>query len=102
MTNQSGLDCDVYNSKAYGNESEMAYKEDWIQYSLDLPMNDSAGGKGQYCSSNPIILSRVIEKATKTTLPKFAEQTLFKDLGIKNYDGLIEHMVNELLKEKIE
>ncbi len=86
LTNQSGLDCDVYNANATGNESIMAYEKDWIQYSLDLPMNDSAGGKGQYCSSNPIILGRIIEKATKTYLPEFAKQTLFKDLGIKNFE----------------
>lgn len=86
LTNQSGLDCDVYNPKAFGNESEMAYKPDWIQYSLDLPMNDIAGEIGQYCSSNPIIMGRIIEKATKMPLPKFAEQTLFKDLSIKNYE----------------
>ena len=86
LTNQSGLDCDIYNPKAFGNESEMAYQNDWIQYSLDLPMNDSAGGIGQYCSSNPIILGRIVEKATKMTLPEFANQTLFKDIGIKNFD----------------
>lgn len=86
LTNQSGLDCDIYNPKATGNESIMAYEKDWIQYSLDLPMLDSAGGIGQYCSSNPIILGRIIEKATKITLPEFAKQTLFKDLGIKKFD----------------
>ncbi len=86
LTNQSGLDCDVYNSKAIGNESTMAYEQDWIQYSLDLPMKDSAGGIGQYCSSNPIILGRIIEIATKMTLPEFAQQTLFKDLGIRNFE----------------
>ncbi|MDI9312679.1 MAG: serine hydrolase [Limnohabitans sp.] len=85
LTNQSGLDCDVYNPKAVGNESIMAYENDWIQYSLDLPMKDSAGGIGQYCSSNPIILGRIIEKATKMTVPEFARQTLFKDLGINNF-----------------
>lgn len=85
LANRSGLDCDVYNPKAFGNESEMAYKDDWIQYSLDLPMNYKAGEMGQYCSSNPIIMGRIIEKATKLPLPKFAEQTLFKDLGIKKY-----------------
>jgi CubicO group peptidase (beta-lactamase class C family) len=85
LTNQSGLDCDVYNAKAVGNESIMAYEKDWIQYSLDLPMIDSAGGIGQYCSSNPIILGRILEKSTKMTLPDFAKQTLFKDLGIKKF-----------------
>jgi CubicO group peptidase (beta-lactamase class C family) len=86
LTNQSGLDCDVYNPKASGNESIMAYQKDWIQYSLDLPMVDSAGGKGQYCSSNPIIMGRIIEKATNMTLPDFAKQTLFKDIGIKHFE----------------
>jgi CubicO group peptidase (beta-lactamase class C family) len=86
MTNQSGLDCDVYNSKAAGDENTMAYKADWIQYSLDLPMNDKPGGMGQYCSSNPIILGRIIEKTTKMPLPAFASQTIFKDLGINNFE----------------
>ena len=86
LTNQSGLDCDTYNPKAVGNESIMAYEKDWIQYSLDLPMVDSAGGIGQYCSSNPIVLGRIIEKATKMTLPEFATQTLFKGIGIKDFD----------------
>jgi CubicO group peptidase (beta-lactamase class C family) len=85
LTNQSGLDCDASNPNAVGNESTMSYKEDWIQYSLDLPMVDSPGGRGMYCSSNPLILGRIIEKATKQTLPEFAKQTLFKDLGIKNF-----------------
>ncbi|NNV54120.1 serine hydrolase domain-containing protein [Limnovirga soli] len=86
LTNKSGLDCDVYNPKAVGNESQMAYENDWIQYSLDLPMVDSPGGIGQYCSSNPIIMGRIIEKATKMTLPGFAAQTLFKDIGIKHFE----------------
>jgi CubicO group peptidase (beta-lactamase class C family) len=86
LTNQSGLDCDASNPKAAGNENEMSYKPDWIQYSLDLPMADSAGGRGMYCSSNPLLLGRIIEKATKQALPEFAKQTLFKDLGIKNFN----------------
>lgn len=85
LTNQSGLDCDASNPKAVGNESSMSHEKDWIQYSLDLPMIDSPGGRGMYCSSNPLILGRIIEKATKQTLPEFAKQTLFKDLGVKNF-----------------
>jgi CubicO group peptidase (beta-lactamase class C family) len=86
LTNQSGLDCDIYNPKAVGNESIMAHENDWIQYSLDLPMKDTPGGIGQYCSSNPLILGRIIEKATKMTIPEFATQTLFKGLGINNFE----------------
>jgi CubicO group peptidase (beta-lactamase class C family) len=85
LTNQSGLDCDISNPKSEGNETEMSNSTDWVQYTLDLPMVDVPGGKGMYCSGNPIILGRIIEKATKITLPEFAKQTLFKDIGIKNF-----------------
>lgn len=85
LTNQSGLDCDVSNPKSEGNETTMNSSPDWIQYTLDLPMIDVPGGKGMYCSGNPIILGRIIEKTTKMPLPEFAKQTLFKDIGIKNF-----------------
>ncbi|TDW47975.1 CubicO group peptidase (beta-lactamase class C family) [Flavobacterium sp. 270] len=85
LTNQSGLDCDVSNPKSEGNETTMNNSQDWIQFTLDLPMVDVPGGKGMYCSGNPITMGRIIEKATKMPLPEFAKQTLFKDLGIKNF-----------------
>jgi len=85
LTNQSGLDCDVSNPKAEGNETAMNYSDDWVQFTLDLPMVDVPGGKGMYCSGNPITLGKIIERATKMPLPEFAKQTLFKDLGIKNF-----------------
>ncbi|KUJ63531.1 hypothetical protein AR687_02255 [Flavobacteriaceae bacterium CRH] len=85
LTNESGLDCDVSNPKAEGNETAMNNSDDWIQYTLDLPMISTPGGNGMYCSGNPIIMGRIIERATKMTLPDFAKQTLFKDLGIKNF-----------------
>ncbi len=85
LTNQSGLDCDVSNPKAEGNETAMNNSDDWVQFTLDLPMVDVPGGKGMYCSGNPITLGKIIERATKMPLPEFAKQTLFKDLGIKNF-----------------
>ena len=85
LTNQSGLDCDVSNQKSVGNETTMNNTDDWVKFTLDLPMSDSAGGKGMYCSGNPITLGRIIEKATKQTLPEFAKQNLFNPLGINNY-----------------
>jgi CubicO group peptidase (beta-lactamase class C family) len=85
LTNQSGLDCDVSNPKSEGNETTMNNSDDWIQFTLDLPMIDVPNGRGMYCSGNPITLGRIIEKATKMTLPDFAKQTLFKDISIKNF-----------------
>lgn len=85
LTNQSGLDCDVSNPNSVGNETTMNNADDWVKFTLDLPMVDSAGGKGMYCSGNPITLGKIIEKATKQTLPEFAEQNLFNPLGIKKF-----------------
>ncbi|MNF92299.1 Beta-lactamase [compost metagenome] len=63
----------------------MNYSDDWVKFTLDLPMVDVPGGRGMYCSGNPITLGKIVEKATKMTLPDFAKETLFKDIGIKNF-----------------
>jgi CubicO group peptidase (beta-lactamase class C family) len=85
LTNQSGLDCDVSNEKSAGNETEMSNSNDWIKFTLDLPMVDTPGGRGQYCSGNPITLGRIIEKATNQPLPEFAKKNLLGPLGITNF-----------------
>lgn len=85
LANQSGLDCDVSNDKSEGNETAMDYSDDWVKFTLDLPMIDTPGGKGMYCSGNPITLGRIVEKTTKQSLPVFAKTTLFNPLGIDNF-----------------
>ena len=86
LSNQSGLDCDISNSQAVGSETQMDYSVDWVKYTLDLPMSDVPGGKGMYCSGNPITVGRIIEKQTKLPLAEFARQTLFSPLGITQFD----------------
>jgi CubicO group peptidase (beta-lactamase class C family) len=85
LANASGLDCDISNEKSEGNEVRMDYSDDWVKFTLDLPMIDTPGGKGMYCSGNPITIGRIIEKATKKPLAQFADATLFKPLGIVSY-----------------
>lgn len=85
LTNQTGLDCDVANSKSEGNETVMSNSDDWVKFTLDLPMVDTPGGRGMYCSGNPIMLGRIIEKTTKQPLPEFAKTNLFAPLGITNF-----------------
>ena len=85
LTNQTGLDCDITNEKAAGDETKMHNSDDWVKFSLDLPMIDTPGGKGMYCSGNSIILGRIIEKKAKQPLPEFARQTLFAPLGITKF-----------------
>ncbi|WP_297332269.1 serine hydrolase [Flavobacterium sp.] len=85
LTNQSGLDCDISNDSAAGNETAMGQSDDWVKYTLQLPMSDVPGGKGMYCSGNPIILGRIIEKSSAMPLSKFAERYLFGPLGVKDF-----------------
>ena len=85
LTNQTGLDCDITNVKSVGNETKMYESNDWVKFSLDLPMIDTPGGKGMYCTGNSIVLGRIIEKQTKQSLHDFAVQTLFGPLGITKF-----------------
>ena len=85
LTQQTGLDCDISNPKSEGNETTMDYSDDWIRFTLDLPMIDTPGGKGMYCSGNPVTLGRIVEKATNMPLLYFATKNLFEPLGFKNY-----------------
>lgn len=85
LTNQSGLDCDISNDKSDGNETKMSNSNDWVKFTLDLPMTDTPGGKGMYCSGNVVTLGRIIEKTTKKPLPRFAKEILFAPLGITRF-----------------
>jgi len=85
LTQQTGLDCDISNPKSEGNETTMDYSDDWVKFTLDLPMIDKPGGNGRYCSGNPITLGRIVEKTTSMPLLEFAKNNLFKPLGFTNY-----------------
>lgn len=85
LDNTTGLDCDVSNPKSVGNETKMDYSDDWVKFTLDLPMVDTPGVKGMYCSGNPITVGRIIEIATKQPLPAFAKKVLFNPLKIYNF-----------------
>jgi CubicO group peptidase (beta-lactamase class C family) len=63
----------------------MSNSDDWIKFTLDLPMVDTPGGKGKYCSGNPIVLGRIIEKSTNKLLPDFAKEKLFSPLHISKF-----------------
>jgi CubicO group peptidase (beta-lactamase class C family) len=85
LSQQTGFDCDISNPKSEGNETTMDYSDDWVKFTLDLPMIDTPGGNGRYCSGNPITLGRIVEKTTRMPLLQFAKKNLFEPLGFTNY-----------------
>ncbi len=85
LTQQTGLDYDISNPTSAGNETAMDYSDDWVKYTLDLPMIDTPGTYGRYASGNPITLGRIVEKTTNMPLLQFAKKNLFQPLGFTNY-----------------
>lgn len=77
LTMTSGLDWDEA-MPGYRGVSTSGYK-----YVLDLPMAADPGSEFLYCSGCSHILSAVIEQTTGQSTVDFAEENLFKPLGIK-------------------
>jgi CubicO group peptidase (beta-lactamase class C family) len=78
----SGLDCDDW----YANtETNMNQSNDWVKFTLDLPQIHDPGTYGLYCTGGVVTLGQIIENQSEMRLDQFADQNLFKPLGITNY-----------------
>jgi CubicO group peptidase (beta-lactamase class C family) len=85
-----GLDCDNDNPDSKGNEELMMQSEDWVKYTLDLPMVAESGNKSSYCTGCALTLGSLVEIATNEQIENFAKENLFEPMGISNYNWTFE------------
>jgi CubicO group peptidase (beta-lactamase class C family) len=81
LTMRSGLEW-VEGDPAY---REMYTSPDWLKVVLDKPMAAEPGRMFNYCSGCSHVLSAIVQEATGTNPRDFADQFLFKPLGITDY-----------------
>ncbi|GAB5409008.1 MAG: hypothetical protein BalsKO_13730 [Balneolaceae bacterium] len=87
LTMSSGFDGTDSDYNSPGNEDRMQRSKNWINYSLDLSMDKSRkiGEKWDYFTAGVLILGDILDKSVPEGLEKYADEKLFKPLGISNY-----------------
>ena len=73
---------DDYNSP--GNEGNMYPTEDWVKFTLDLPVNKNKvlGMDFEYFTAGIVVLGDIIHKSVPGGLVSYTDEKLFKPLGI--------------------
>ncbi|MGZ3297833.1 MAG: serine hydrolase domain-containing protein, partial [Asticcacaulis sp.] len=81
LTMSSGLDCNDHSATSPGRETVLNERPDWVKATLDLPQINDPGKTGYYCSGGVAVIGRVVENATHSYLPDYADAHLFRPLG---------------------
>ncbi len=87
LTMSSGFVGNDSDSESPGNEENMYPTDNWVKFTLDLPMHKEKemGKEWSYFTAGVVVLGDVLHQKVPGGLEEYAEQKLFGPLGIKNY-----------------
>lgn len=82
LTMRTGLACNDWVPASLGQEDKMYKTRDWAAFLLSQPLAHEIGEHFSYCTGGVVLLGRVIKKLAGMDVPSFAEERLFRSLGI--------------------
>lgn len=84
LTMSSGFDANDDDESSPGNEENMYPTADWVKFALDLPLDvrTGVGERWRYFTAGVVVLGDVIHKAVPGGLERYADEKLFRPLGI--------------------
>ncbi len=87
MTMTSGFEAFDFDPESIGNEENMYPTDNWVNWALNLPMasDRNPGDKWYYFTGGAVLLGDIIHKSVPGGLEKYADEKLFRPLGISKY-----------------
>jgi CubicO group peptidase (beta-lactamase class C family) len=86
LTMSSVFDGNDDDNNSPGNEENMYPTSDWVKFTLDLPVNlTRPKEEWHYFTAGVVLMGDILNKTVPGGLEKYADQKLFKPLGISKY-----------------
>lgn len=85
LTMTAGFDADDETPGSPGVTGNWIARKDWAQFALMLPMKYAPGEKYVYTDVCPMLIGAIIERTSGKKLADFANENLFRPLGIREY-----------------
>ncbi|MFP3592516.1 serine hydrolase domain-containing protein [Chryseobacterium sp. SIMBA_038] len=86
LTMSSAFEGNDEDEDSPGNEENMYPTDNWVKFTLDVPMTDNKiGGKWSYFTAGVVVVGDILDQKVPNGLENYAKEKLFNPLEIKNY-----------------